>query len=666
MAAAGVPTECVDHAQRCVTAGLRMLDYLTQRNQTATKLAAEKPIKRSRAAPADALHQRLLQTVGALPADTSTMAGMASPLSIDRMLTRFGWLGDADEVLGRIGIGRAKLRALESDEEIFSNLETRRFSVTNTPWRFEHPQARAARFFTDAFSPHMDAMLAALWGAVPYGYSVVELVYAEPQDAANKTPGRYGIAQIIDVPFEWLRPLPGGILVWRDSAQECDPRKFFACIQDESLRKPAGDALLSKLYWPWFFRTHGWKMWGKFMERAAIPFLYGKTNGDKEAAKYALGQSVQDAVIVGGPDDEVSFLSATGSSSASLFPEFETAVTRRIKMAILGQTLTSGTDGGSGNRALGQVHNEVRLEKKQADSRLIAKTVQRIADTLAALNGMAAPTFIMEDGSGLELERAGRDKLLVDAGMLKFTPDYLRDKYDLLETDFTVPESVSAPNQNQLPNQQQNQPPDPADQAQAAMNAVAPFRFVDGRHDHKPRFTAEQQAIEVQIDKTLSHFTSPITHKSIASAIAGATSPEDLIERLGVAMQDSTDAQFRQTLERALFAADIMGYGQAQASSKAPQQQQAAAHTINLSAPITIQIPEQAAPIVNMNAPPAPVVQVDVHVPEQTAPVVNVTSPVTVQSADVVVNNVHPSKAIQTVERDANDEIVSTTTTYQD
>ena len=35
MAAAGVPTPCADHAQRCVTAGLRMVDYLNARNQSA-------------------------------------------------------------------------------------------------------------------------------------------------------------------------------------------------------------------------------------------------------------------------------------------------------------------------------------------------------------------------------------------------------------------------------------------------------------------------------------------------------------------------------------------------------------------------------------------------------------------------------------------------------
>ncbi len=34
MAAAGLPKPCADHAQRCVRAGLRMLDYLEHRNQT--------------------------------------------------------------------------------------------------------------------------------------------------------------------------------------------------------------------------------------------------------------------------------------------------------------------------------------------------------------------------------------------------------------------------------------------------------------------------------------------------------------------------------------------------------------------------------------------------------------------------------------------------------
>ena len=644
--------------------------------------------KRTTPTTAQAQKTQLLTRVGAMPADTGGMDSLASASSIDRMLTRFGWLGDADEVLSRLGINRAQLRSMEADEEIFSNLETRRFSVTNTPWRFEHPQARAGKFFNDAFAPHMDALLTNLWSAIPYGYAVTEIVYCEPNDPANPTPGRYGIAETIDVPFEWVRMLPAGVMVWRDNATECDPRKFFACVQGKSLRKPSGDALLSKLYWPWFFRTHGWKMWAKHMERVAIPFLYGKTDSDRTSAINALSNAVQDAVFVSGKNDELTALNM-GSAGNSLFPDFETAVTRRIKMAILGQTLTSGTDGGSGNRALGQVHNEVRMEKKQADAKMIMQTMQRMADALAALNGMEAPLFVMEDGSGLELARASRDKILVEAGMVKFTTDYIKDKYDLLETDFTVPETAPVKPADLTP----NQPLAPVDTAQAAMKNIAPFKFVDGQHEHKPRFTAGQQAIEDQIDNTIANFISPITHKAIASAIAGATSPESLIERLGVAMQDSTDSQFRQTLERALFAADLMGYGQAQANSRTgkgtatsfatppatsqPQivfnpeinvnlraddiqtsldaalQTMAQAHADKIKAiadtmPIHIQLPEQAAPVVNITVEPAAVTVAN-----------------TVQPAPVTVTNLHPARAVQTVQRDANDEIVSTTITYQ-
>ena len=77
----------------------------------------------------------------------------------------------------------------------------------------------------------------------------------------------------------------------------------------------------------------------------------------------------------------------------------------------------------------------------------------------------------------------------------------------------------------------------------------------------------------------------------------------------------------------------------------------------------TIQLPEQPAPVVNntVNLPEqAPTV---VNLPET---VVNLASPaITVQPADVVINNTHPTRAVQTVERDANDEIVRTVTTYQ-
>lgn len=65
--------------------------------------------------------------------------------------------------------------------------------------------------------------------------------------------------------------------------------------------------------------------------------------------------------------------------------------------------------------------------------------------------------------------------------------------------------------------------------------------------------------------------------------------------------------------------------------------------------PIIVNVPEGPAPQVTVNVA-APVVTLEATVPQ----------------ASVIVNNTHPSRAVQVVERDANDEITRTITTYQE
>ena len=472
---------------------------------------------------------------------TQAAAALGTMVSVDMAMQRFGWLGDYDEQLAKIGISRAQLRALEADDEITAALESRRDAAVNTPWRFEHPQARTRKFFTDAFAGHMHALLTSLWLAVPYGYGIVEAVYAAPDAPDNPTPGRISIANVLECPFEWFRVVPGGEVRWRDYDVPVDTRKFFACVRGQSVRKPMGDALLAKAYWPWFFRTHGWKFWAKFLEQAGNPLLYGKTQGDKQAVLEQLQAITTGPVIVVGDMDDVAAVDVPGNSP-NKFTEFEVACCRRIQRLILGQTLTSGTDGGSGNRALGEVHQAVLDEKKRADVLMISQAVQRMTNTLAALNGMDAPTFVMEDGHGLEMERAQRDQILTESGILKFTTEYLREKYGFEESDFDV---VS----------------DPVQQEQVAPTE-GKFSFADGDAPHRPEFTPGQQAIEDEIDRTLQALVSPISQAAMASAIRNAESPEDLYERLAVVMRDANGAELRKAFERAMFAADIMGYAQ--------------------------------------------------------------------------------------------------------
>lgn len=482
------------------------------------------------------------------------LPAFGSSIAIERALARFGWLsgGDYDDLLQQLGIGRTKLRALLADDEISAAVETRCHACINTPWRVEHPQSRARAFLTDALEPHAHAILNAAWDAVLFGYAVQEVVLAE--DA-----GRIRIAQTVACPFEWFKIKPDGTLLWRDDDKPA-VGGFIVTVHEQSLRKPHGEALLAKAYWPWFFRTHGWRMWAKFLEQAAIPLMVGKTDGDKQPLLELLRTLSAGPVAVINNTDTLQALDQPGNSP-NKFTEFETAICRRIQRLILGQTLTSGTDGGSGNRALGEVHERVRDEKRRADVRLVTRALQQAADLLADVNGLPRGRIVLEDQHGLEMERAQRDEILVKAGMLRFTRAYLEEKYGLESDDF-----------EELP---------PAEAAaiadvgaggigrasQSAETSAALVTLADKRPDStKPdrrRFTAAQQAIEDEIERTLSGLPSPIAPGAIASAIRAAKDPEDLMERLAVALADADDRTFRQTLERSMCAAEIMGYAAA-------------------------------------------------------------------------------------------------------
>ena len=247
------------------------------------------------------------------------------------------------------------------------------------------------------------------------------------------------------------------------------------------------------------------------------------------------------------PGSTVETIAAT---QAGEFERFDATFARSIQKVILGQTLTSDV-GSSGSYAAAKVHDSVREDKRNADIRLVSATVQELVNILAELNGLQAVQFVMADGTGLEVERATRDATLVDKGVLKFTEQYLLDRYDFLEGDFTVPTTpVPAP---PAPPALPAPAAEPEDEPAAA--ALAAFAA--------PRFTAEQQVLEDGIDSVLQRLDSVIADAEIKAVIRLATSPRDLHDRLMVLLAGADGADFQRTFERALFAADVLGYAHA-------------------------------------------------------------------------------------------------------
>jgi phage gp29-like protein len=476
-------------------------------------------------------------------------ATLYQPVAVEQIVSLLARLPDPDLVLTAQNLGRHELRKLEADDDISAALETRREAVLATPWRLEPYDSEPAEWLWAELAPHVETLLRGCWSAVPYGYSVVEVVYRKP--AAGQP--RIGLDAVQEKPLEWFAPSrDGGLLFSSPSGAPATlvdtDYKFLLTRRQPTYRNPYGEALLSRLYWPWFFRHNGWRFWMQFLERFADPLLLGKVpiSGINQAddqqrlndwvtSLQALGfESVIAAPLLDGQGD----VSAVTSGAAGEFEKIESALLARIQRLILGQTLTSQV-GDSGSYAAAQVHNLVREDKRRSDIRLVAATVQRLVNALWTLNALpdVPPTFVLQDDKDLDSERATRDATLVNAGILRFTEQYVLDRYDVNPGDFTLGAGAPAV-------------PAPLSASRSVELAARPAQ----------RFTQDQQLVEDLTDAAIAQAASPIDAATLRRVISQADSAEDLAERLA-ALYTGTDARaFQELLERALFSADVLGF----------------------------------------------------------------------------------------------------------
>lgn len=452
------------------------------------------------------------------------------------LLTR---LPDPDQVLEKVGLGRHELRKLETDDEISAALETRREAVIATPWRLDPFEGDAAQFVWSELEKHIDTVMRSAWNAVPYGYSVQEVVY-------KRDAGRITLDSVMEKPLEWFEPRRDGEL-WYTApnggaiAEPVDSRfKFILSVRNQTYRNPYGESVLSRCYWPWYFRYNGWRFWMTFLERFADPLIMGQVYSPQEfvTAMQSIGMN---AVVGVGKDENVQ---AVTQGQGGEFARVEQVLRERIQRVILGQTLTSQVDG-NGSYAAAKVHADVLDGKRRADIRIITQACQTLVTALWTLNQFPgqAPAFIMQDDTGLEADRATRDATLVNAGILKFTPKYIQSKYDLEPDDFEITQAVQEP--KATPRQKVNL-------TLAAENPSYP----------------DQTAIDAGIETLASADTqnqamAEIMLKPVIELIQNATTYDQVLSGLAEAYPDMDTAALEDRLARALFAADVFGMGTA-------------------------------------------------------------------------------------------------------
>lgn len=445
-----------------------------------------------------------------------------------------GKAADVDETLMKAGIQRHRLSVLLDDDEIGQAAETRLDALLGAPYRLEPNDTPEAELLSQELNEWFVELAASAHNALFFGYSVQEAIY-EQKDT------HIGLQWIGEKPMEWFEPKNDGRLIYRsESGYEGEVNqtiKFFLTRRKSSYKQPYGKALLASLYWLFFFKQNGFKFWAKFLERHGTPILLGKVkdgdDDDIQAMNNALLSAHAQSVISIDSEDDVSIVGVAQGTAGQSFDTFNTEIKRQIQKLILGQTLTSGTDG-TGSRALGEVHENVRKDKLKSDIRMIAPTIQAVIDALCTLNQWPKHRIIIGDEKSLEMDKAERDVKLKNAGA-NLTPQYFQREYGLLDGDIAETQEQTPKTFSAIPKR--------AFSFKADMQGIDPNQqevddMVDG------------------IDKTL------FSESELLKVVESVKDISELQEKLYGLMASESVEKFNATMARALYLFDVIGYVQ--------------------------------------------------------------------------------------------------------
>lgn len=490
---------------------------------------------------------------------------------------------DNDEVLNKVGIARHELDKLLFDDEIDYHVERRFENLTQSGYTLSPSEGATAEFIYSQLDQILEPILIAALNAKLYGYSVCELtwtsteqakvvrintgekdakgerVYTYDYNGRSITKDQYEqlsnkgfkYPMLIEKPMEWFEPKNDGRLLWFPETYgqpiELDTKfKFLLQRHRPTYKNPKGKALLSRVYWLWYFKRNGWQFWSKFLERFGAPLLIGITEGEPSALANALAIAHNQSIVAMPKGDTVSAISAAGNGEA--FKAYDDAINKRIAKYLSGQTLTSGVDTG-GTYGQGLVHQDQQEIVFNSDKRFAVKYVQDVINRICELNGFERVEFEFKVEKGLQTDRAERDVKLYSMGV-EFTEDYIEDVYDIKKEHLEQikPRSESPVTPFIDINAKANQ----ALGYRADTTAITPVTAT--------QFTEEQQELEELADYALDNVKSPLPMDKLLSAIKSSKDESELIEKLSALIgEDIVDSDFALLTEAALKAADLHG-----------------------------------------------------------------------------------------------------------
>ncbi len=311
--------------------------------------------------------------------------------------------------------------------------------------------------------------------------------------------------------------------------------------------------LVRTLVWPFIYRNYSARDFAEFLEIYGLPLRLGKypegaTNNEKNTLLRAVMSIGHNAGGIIPRGMEIEFEKAAEGNATEFMAMIDWAE-KSMSKAILGGTLTSQSDGKTSTNALGNVHNEVRQELRDADLKRLAATLTRdLVYPLYALNcksfndARRIPRFEFDTAESEDINSFGEGLgRLVDIGF-QIPLQWAQDKMQIP----LAAEGEAVLSRGTM----QTEPAEPP--KSAVLSAGAPLT-INALHRDPDDLIDELEPTAEEYESVIDPMLKPIVEAIRTGGYEYAQT------RLAELYQDLDDDALEQMLTRALFVSDLIG-----------------------------------------------------------------------------------------------------------
>lgn len=474
-------------------------------------------------------------------------------------------LPNPDPILRHMGRAEQVYSSILADPHVIGELRSIRGSFRSHEYRVvagneDDSKSTAARDLCVAWMSRAAPNKVADWLEVMWqmsacifsGYRAHELVW-------NLVDGKYLPTEVIDRPNRRIQfdAYSEPLLISREHVMGApvEPYQFVISRHMPTSDNPYGIALLSSCFWPWTFKTGGWRYFVKYCERHGLPWPVGRypqgsTDKEIDLLEEALAGMMEAGYVVAQVGTGLELLTPSGGGGDLPQERLLMLCNREISKALTSQAMV-GEQLQVGSRAASETAKDRQDEVHDSDRDIAAASMSQIFKWITLFNfgdGIAPPTLEFYKHQAAGKDRAETYEIATRLGA-KPSRKALLEELDIPPAEDEADALVAAKKPT-------GAAPSGADPAQLDFSAVAGFSFA------KAAGMTEDEAVQLATDAAdqaiEDTMIAPVYRMLVEFEKAGKTLAE-FRDALADLVGEMDDEALREVLDRALSYSILRG-----------------------------------------------------------------------------------------------------------